>query len=55
MVVPTVGVGTGGFQEQIVFTPAPEPAGSIWMLIGLFGVAGFLVQRTRTRKLAPVA
>jgi hypothetical protein len=48
-------VGVGGFQEQIVFTPAPEPRGSIWMLIGLFGVAGFLVQRARARKLAPVA
>jgi hypothetical protein len=48
-------VGIGGFQEQIVFTPAPEPRGSIWMLIGLFGVAGFLVQRARARKLAPVA
>jgi hypothetical protein len=49
------GVGVGGFQEQIVFTPAPEPRGGIWMLIGLFGVAGFLLQRARARKLAPVA
>ncbi len=48
----TGGVGVGGFQEQIVFTPAPEPRGSIWMLIGLFGVGGFLLQRARGRKLA---
>jgi hypothetical protein len=46
-------VGQGGFQEQIVFTPTPEPRGSIWMLIGLFGVAGFLLQRARAKKLAP--
>jgi len=46
-------VGVGGFQEQIVFTPAPEPRGSIWMLIGLFGVGGFLLQRARAKKLAP--
>ena len=51
----TNGLGIGGFQEQIVYTPAPEPSGSIWMLIGLFGVAGFLVQRSRAKKLAPVA
>jgi hypothetical protein len=51
----TNGLGVGGFQEQIVFTPAPEPSGSIWMLIGLFGVGGFLLQRARSRKLAPAA
>jgi hypothetical protein len=45
-------VGQGGFQEQIVFTPTPEPRGSIWMLIGLFGVGGFLLQRARAKKLA---
>jgi hypothetical protein len=55
MTVPQVGVGTGGFQEQIVFTPTPEPRGGIWMLIGLFGIAGFMLQRARARKLAPVA
>ncbi|MGA2215799.1 MAG: hypothetical protein ABSH31_21180 [Bryobacteraceae bacterium] len=54
MTIPRVGVGTGGFQEQIVFTPTPEPRGSIWMLLGLFGVAGFLLQRSRARKFAPV-
>ena len=48
----TNGLGVGGFQEQIVFTPAPEPSGSIWMLIGLFGVGGFLLQRARAQKLA---
>lgn len=53
MTVPVNGVGVGGFQEQIVFTPAPEPAGGIWMLIGLFGVAGFLFQRARAGKLVP--
>jgi hypothetical protein len=46
-------VGVGGFQEQIVFTPTPEPRGSIWMLIGMFGVGGFLLQRARGKKLAP--
>ena len=51
MSVPLVGVGTGGFQEQIVFTPTPEPRGSIWMLIGLFGAAGFVFQKVRARKL----
>ncbi len=55
MSVPPVGVGVGGFQEQIVWTPAPEPRGGIWMLIGLFGVGGFLLQRARARKLAPAA
>jgi hypothetical protein len=50
MTVPLVGVGTDGFQEQIVFTPAPEPRGSIWMLIGLFGAGGFLLQRARRNK-----
>jgi hypothetical protein len=47
--------GVGGFQEQIVFTPAPEPRGSIWMLIGLFGAAGFVFHKSRARKLAQVA
>jgi hypothetical protein len=54
MTVPVSGVGTGGFQEQIVYMPAPEPSGVTWMLIGLFGVAGFLFQKVRSRKLAPV-
>jgi hypothetical protein len=53
MTVPQIGVGTGGFQEQIVYMPAPEPSGAIWMLIGLLGVGGFLFQRSRARKLAP--
>jgi hypothetical protein len=51
----TNGLGIGGFQEQFVYTPAPEPSGSVWMLIGLFGVAGFLVQRSRARKVAQAA
>jgi hypothetical protein len=55
MNVPLSGVGTGGFQEQIVFTPAPEPRGSIWMLIGLFGAAGFLLKRARGKQLAAAA
>ena len=33
------GLGSGGFQEQIVLTP--EPRGGIWMLLGLLTV-GFL-------------
>jgi hypothetical protein len=48
-------VGVGGFQEQIVYTPTPEPEGSIWMLIGLFGAGGFLLQRARGKKLAAAA
>jgi hypothetical protein len=47
MTVPSVGVGVGGFQEQIVMTPTPEPRGSAWMLIGLFGLGGFLLKRAR--------
>jgi hypothetical protein len=30
--------GSGGFQEQIVYTPTPEPSAIIFMLFGLFGV-----------------
>jgi hypothetical protein len=50
----TNGLGIGGFQEQIVdpITATPEPRGAIWMLLGLFGVGGFLLQRARGRKLA---
>jgi hypothetical protein len=55
MTIPKVGVGVGGFQEQIVFTPTPEPRGSIWMLIGLFGAAGFVFHKARARKFAVVA
>jgi hypothetical protein len=44
-------VGVGGFQEQIVMTP--EPRGGVWMLIGFFGMAAFLVQRARTRRAFP--
>jgi hypothetical protein len=55
MNVPLSGVGTGGFQEQIVFAPAPEPRGSTWMLIGLFGAAGFLLKRARGKHLAAAA
>jgi hypothetical protein len=51
----TGGVGVGGFQEQIVFTPAPEPRGGTWMLIGLFAVGGLLFERARRKKLAPAA
>ncbi len=47
--------GVGGFQEQIVFTPAPEPRGSIWMLIGLFGAVGFVLHKARARKFALAA
>jgi hypothetical protein len=51
------GLGIGGFQEQIVDPPAasPEPRGAIWMLIGLFGTCGFLLERARGKKLSPVA
>jgi len=40
-------VGSGGFQEQIVFCPTPEPRGGIWMLIGLFGVGACLLRKVR--------
>jgi hypothetical protein len=41
------GVGVGGFQEQIVMTPTPEPRGGIWMLLGLFGVGAMAWRRMR--------
>jgi hypothetical protein len=46
------GLGIGGFQEQIVDPPTatPEPRLGAWMLIGLFGVGGYLVQRARGKK-----
>jgi hypothetical protein len=47
MNVPRVGVGVGGFQEQIVRTVTPEPRGGVWMLLGLLGVGAFLWQRSR--------
>lgn len=50
MRLPGDGVGVGGFQEQIVFTPAPEPRASIWMLIGVFAFGGFLMQRVRVHR-----
>jgi hypothetical protein len=52
------GLGIGGFQEQIVdppLAPTPEPRGAIWMLIGLFGVGGFLLEKARGKKHSPVA
>jgi hypothetical protein len=42
------GAGVGGFQEQIVMTPTPEPRGGLWMLIGLFGFGAVLLRRMRT-------
>ncbi len=41
------GVGTGGFQEQIVYLPTPEPRSGIWVLIGLFGLGACLLPRVR--------
>jgi hypothetical protein len=41
----TNGLGTGGFQELILMTP--EPRGVAWLLMGLFGVAGLVLQRRR--------
>jgi hypothetical protein len=40
------GLGSCGFQEQIVMTPTPtpEPRGGLWMLLALM-VGGFLVMR----------
>jgi hypothetical protein len=37
-------LGVGGFQEQIVMTPTPEPRGAIWLLLSLL-VGGFAVAR----------
>ncbi len=41
--------GTGGFQEQFVYTDppsaVPEPRGTALMLIGIFGIGGLLLQR----------
>lgn len=44
MVVPSVGVGVGGFQEQIVMTP--EPRGVALILLAVLGVC-VLVRRHR--------
>jgi hypothetical protein len=43
------GLGTGGFQEQIVMTPtaAPEPRGAVWMLLFLMGGGYLMVRRTK--------
>lgn len=38
------GLGIGGFQEQIVMTPTPEPSGLLWMLAA-FLAGGFVVLR----------
>jgi hypothetical protein len=51
--------GTGGFQEQIVYTDppsaVPEPRGSALILIGVFGISGLLLQRrARARNAATV-
>ncbi len=55
----TKGLGTGGFQEQIVdpvhVAATPEPRGAVWMLMGLFGVGGFLLQRARHKQFALAA
>lgn len=44
-------VGYGGFQEQIVYTPAPEPRGGIWLLMGLLGLSAIVLQRARARRI----
>lgn len=42
------GFGSGGFQEQIVMAPTPEPRGSVWVVLCLL-LGGFLVvRRNRT-------
>jgi hypothetical protein len=40
------GLGTGGYQEQIIMDPVatPEPRGGVWLLLALF-VAGFFGMR----------
>jgi hypothetical protein len=49
------GLGYGGFQEQIVMTvtPAPEPRGSVLLLLGLL-VGGFFLMRHRNGALLTV-
>jgi hypothetical protein len=46
MTVPSVGVGVGGFQEQIVMTP--EPRGVALLLLALLGVCGIMARRDRS-------
>ena len=41
------GLGQGGFQEQIVMTPTPEPRGTVWMVLCI--LLGGLVMARRTR------
>ncbi len=38
-------VGVGGFQEQIVYTPAPEPRDGIWLLMGFFAMGACMLRR----------
>ncbi len=49
------GVGVGGFQEQIIMTPTPEPREGVLLLLGLL-LGGFVVvRRNRTASGTPVA
>ena len=41
------GLGFGGFQEQIVITPTPEPRGAVWLLLSLLVIGFFVVRRRR--------
>jgi hypothetical protein len=41
------GLGVGGFQEQIVMSPTPDPRAGIFLLLGLFVAGAFLVRRSR--------
>ena len=41
------GLGVGGFQEQIVWTPTPEPRLEGLALFGLFAAGAFLLRRFR--------
>jgi hypothetical protein len=49
------GLGTGGFQEQIVMTPtaAPEPRGAVWMLLFLMGGGYLVMSRKKTASGTP--
>ena len=46
-------VGTGGFQEQIVYLPTPEPRGGVWVLLAAFSLACVLA-RARRSVLSPI-
>jgi hypothetical protein len=49
------GLGMGGFQEQIVMTPTPEPRQGIWLLLVLMVGALYVARRRGVATGIPVA